>query len=230
MLPDIGTVILTKRKASKNIRLSYTSDGLIRVSLPFYIPFSAGIDFVKKKSEWLAKHRPEAIEKLSNLDRIGKAHKLNFSYSETSSRPSVRVSNTQINITLPRGMNIEDQAAQEVAVRGANKALKKESAQLLPQRLATLANQYGFNYSSVDVKRLSSRWGSCSQHKEIILNIYLMQLPWDLIDYVIIHELVHTEHLNHSTEFWNRFEQIRPNAKKLRRQLRDYKTVVIPIK
>lgn len=229
-LPDIGTVILTKRSSSKSIRLSYMSDGIIRVSLPPFVPYQAGINFVKNSTEWLEKHKPDKPSELEQNDRIGKAHRLIFSYSDTASRPSVRVTNTQINITLPRGMSISDPQSQNAAIRGAHKALKKEAGQLLPQRLDQLAKQYGFEYNSVTSKRLSSRWGSCSQHKDIILNTYLMQLPWDLIDYVIIHELVHTEHLNHSADFWHRFEQIRPDAKRLRKRLKQHKTAIEPTK
>lgn len=226
-LPNIGMVTLTKRRSSKNIRLSYTSDGVIKVSLPYFVPYQAAIAFVKNKSEWLAKHRPEVPDKLKQSDRIGKAHRLNFTISDTS-RPSVRVTHTQINVTVPEGRRIDDEQVQEVAIRGSHRALKKEANQLLPQRIDLLAKKNGFNYSSVEVKRLTSRWGSCSQHKEITLNTYLMQLPWDLIDYVILHELVHTEHLNHSPDFWYRFEQVRPDAKKLRKELKKHKTIVEP--
>lgn len=229
-LPDIGKVTLTKRQSSRNIKLTYATDGSIKVSLPIYVPYQVGISFVKNKAKWLAENKPELDADIEPNDRIGKAHKVNFSISDIASKPSVRVTNTQINVTIPKGVSVEDKNVQETAKRGAYKALKKEANQLLPQRLSQIAQKNGFEYSSVEVKRLTSRWGSCSQHKDIILNIYLMQLPWFLIDYVLIHELVHTEHLNHSADFWKRFEQILPNAKALRKELRNHKTAVTPIK
>jgi predicted metal-dependent hydrolase len=53
-----------------------------------------------------------------------------------------------------------------------------------------------------------------------------MQLPWDLIDYVLLHELVHTEHLHHGAGFWQRFDQVLPGAKQKRKALRAYKPSV----
>ena len=229
-LPEIGKIALTKRRSSKNIKLSYSSDGIIKVSLPIFVPYQAGINFVIKNQAWLEDHRPGEQVVLEQGDRIGKAHRLNFAYSDKASRPSVRVTNTQINVSVPLGHSFSGSDVQTVAIRGAHKALSKEASQLLPQRLDQLAKANRFEYQSVKAKRLTTRWGSCSNTKEIILNIYLMQLPWDLIDYVIIHELVHTEHMNHSISFWQRFEQILFNAKALRKRLKQYQTKITPIK
>jgi predicted metal-dependent hydrolase len=82
------------------------------------------------------------------------------------------------------------------------------------------------SYHSVKVKRLASRWGSCSSNKVITLNFFLMQLPWPLIDYVLIHELIHTRHMNHSPDFWNDFERIHPGAKNTRNILKQYRPVI----
>jgi predicted metal-dependent hydrolase len=56
-----------------------------------------------------------------------------------------------------------------------------------------------------------------------------MQLPWELIDYVIIHELTHTKHLNHSDEFWAEFMRHEPKAKVLRKRVRSYQPVLMAI-
>ncbi len=226
-VPGIGEVTFTKRKGNTNIRLSYARDGSIRVSLPYFVPYEAGVAFVKSKSAWLEKHRPETRPVLKEGQRIGKAHRLHFSISTSAARPSTRVKDGRVTVTMPVLTNEEHEANQQAAERGAHKALKQEADQLLPQRVSQLAAKNGFNYSSLTSKRLSSRWGSCNQQRNIILNIYLMQLPWELIDYVIIHELVHTEYLNHSADFWRRFEQVMPDAKTRRKQLKSHQTHII---
>ncbi|MBA2279081.1 M48 family metallopeptidase [Candidatus Saccharibacteria bacterium] len=225
-LDQIGTVQLHKRKGSRNIRLSFARNGDIRVSLPFWVPYQTGLQFALQRQEWIIKHRPSKPFGLTHGDRIGKAHRLQFVSSNTAIKPSVRITNNLITVQLPLGMSENHTKAQVSAVRGAIRALKKESEQLLPQRLKVLAANHDFNYKSVTVKKLSSRWGSCSQHNEITLNLFLMQIPWNLIDYVLVHELVHTEHLNHSPEFWQRFASIIPNPKKLRKELKNYQTAV----
>lgn len=227
-IPGIGEVTLVKRRSSRNLRLSFGRDGRPRVSLPYWLPYQAGIDFAAAKRDWIAKHQPGPLAGLSDGDRIGKAHRLRIVKNTGTARQSTRVTvkNNLVTITCPVDMPSMHQSVQRAAQRGAHKALKAEADRLLPQRLRQLAAEHGFSYKSVATKRLGSRWGSCSQHKEIILNTYLMQLPWDLIDYVILHELVHTEHLNHSAGFWQRFEQVLPDARLRRKTLKAYKTAV----
>lgn len=228
-IEGIGQVDMTKRRSSRNLRLSFGRDGSLKVSLPYYVPYRAAVEFVKSKRDWIAKHRPTPSTGLSDGDRVGKAHRLKLqtrTQKPESSTVSVKVKDNQVIVTCPVDVPHTHVKIQKAAERGALKALKLEADQLLPRRLCELAKKHNFTYKSVSTKRLSSRWGSCSQHGDIILNIYLMQLPWELIDYVILHELVHTEHLNHSQGFWNRFEQILPDAKSRRKLLKTYKTVV----
>lgn len=225
-IDGVGEVILTKRRGNRNLRLSFARDGSLRVSLPPYVPYQAGVSFVESKRDWIAKHRPVSTANLEQGDRIGKAHRMSFVASNNAKQASVRVSSGSITVSCPASMPTTHQSAQKAAERGALKALKSEADNLLPQRLKILATKHGFSYKTVETKRLSSRWGSCSQNREITLNIYLMQLSWDLIDYVIIHELTHTEHLNHSDKFWQRFEQALPDAKKRRKNLKTYRTTI----
>jgi len=97
---------------------------------------------------------------------------------------------------------------------------------LLPPRLARLASEYGFSYRSVSAKQLKRRWGSCDSQHNIVFNFFLMELPWDLIDYVLLHELTHTEHMHHGPDFWSRLKQISPRALDLRRQINTYRPII----
>jgi predicted metal-dependent hydrolase len=73
---------------------------------------------------------------------------------------------------------------------------------MLKQRLEALAQQHGFSYNRVYVRNQRSRWGSCSHLNNISLNIHLVALTPELMDYVILHELVHTRIKNHSKAYW----------------------------
>ena len=73
---------------------------------------------------------------------------------------------------------------------------------MLKHRLQELAQQHGFSYNRVAVRNQKSRWGSCSHLNNINLNINLVSLTSDLMDYVILHELVHTKIKNHSKKYW----------------------------
>ncbi len=71
----------------------------------------------------------------------------------------------------------------------------------LPSRVEHIAKQCGFKYSGMRISKARSKWGSCRADNQISLSFYLMILPKHLIDYVIIHELSHTIHHNHSERF-----------------------------
>jgi predicted metal-dependent hydrolase len=79
---------------------------------------------------------------------------------------------------------------------------RQQAKQFLPPRVATLAARFGFAYGKITVKNIRSRWGSCSVQNNLNFSIYLMHLPDELVDYVILHELCHTVHKNHGVRFW----------------------------
>ena len=78
----------------------------------------------------------------------------------------------------------------------------------------------------VSFRKAKTRWGSCSDVNNISLNIALTALPQTLSDYIIIHELAHIKHKNHSKDFWNLVAQYYPDHKEARRRLKDYSTVI----
>ena len=93
----------------------------------------------------------------------------------------------------------------------------------LIERLDYLAGKYGFTYQQVFIKNQQTRWGSCSSKDNISLNINLACLPQELQDYVILHELVHTRHKNHSKKFWAAMDELVGDSKQLRKQMRKYR-------
>ena len=82
------------------------------------------------------------------------------------------------------------------------KILMKKAREYLPYRLEYFAKLYGYSYSRCRLTHANTRWGSCSSNRTISLNIGLMKLPEPLRDYVIIHELAHLNHMDHSRSFW----------------------------
>jgi predicted metal-dependent hydrolase len=92
----------------------------------------------------------------------------------------------------------------------------------LIDRLDFLALKYGFQYNRVFVKNQKTRWGSCSNKNNINLNVNLVRLPDELIDYTILHELVHTRVKNHGHRFWAQMDRLLGDARKLDRALSEY--------
>lgn len=82
------------------------------------------------------------------------------------------------------------------------KLLMKKAKEYLPYRLDYYAKLYGYKYDKCRLSHANTRWGSCSSRKTISLNIGLMKVPEQLRDYVILHELAHLNHMDHSKAFW----------------------------
>ena len=82
------------------------------------------------------------------------------------------------------------------------KILMKKAKGYLPYRLEYYAKLYGYSYSKCRLTHANTRWGSCSSNQTISLNIGLMNVPEALRDYVILHELAHLNHMDHSKGFW----------------------------
>ena len=105
------------------------------------------------------------------------------------------------------------------------KYLRKKAKTYLPKRLEEIAQQFGYKYNKVALKFMKSRWGSCSFKNNINLNISLITLENELIDYVLLHELVHTVEKNHSEAFWARVLTHMPDARVRRRALKSRKVI-----
>lgn len=82
------------------------------------------------------------------------------------------------------------------------KLLMKKAREYLPYRLEYYAKLYGYSYNKCRLSHANTRWGSCSSNRTISLNIGLMKVPEILRDYVILHELAHLNHMDHSKAFW----------------------------
>lgn len=215
---------ITKRRNSRNIRLSIDSLGQVKVSQPFWAPYSAGLQFARSKAEWINEQLPSPTL-FAHGGQIGKFHRLHLSSANVKTVRS-KITDTELIVTFPASIGSEHHDVQSKIEKAANLALKQEAAKLLPQRVQVLSRQSGWSYKDLKFKKMKGRWGSCDQHKNITLNIYLMQLPWKLIDYVILHELAHTKHLHHQADFWQDILKVMPDARDRRKEMKNYKPQV----
>jgi predicted metal-dependent hydrolase len=226
-LEGIGPLKVYKRRGTRNIRLSVDHAGKVRVSIPTWLPYKTGLSYAVSKQGWLtAQLATHAQQLYANGQSIGKQHVL---YFEPTTNRAIRTSrkSEQIIIYYPDRLSVTDNLVQAAAGKAAVKALRHEAEQHLPERLQDLANLHDFSFKSVSIRQLKSRWGSCDQDKNIKLNLYLMQLPWELIDYVLLHELVHTRIMQHGPVFWRAMAELQPETPLLRKQIRGYKTAIL---
>lgn len=102
------------------------------------------------------------------------------------------------------------------------KVLMKKARNYLPYRLDFYAKKYGYQYAKCRLSHANTRWGSCSSNRTISLNIGLMNLPETLRDYVILHELAHLNHMDHSRAFWSEVESHDKNYKMHEKKLKHF--------
>jgi predicted metal-dependent hydrolase len=99
---------------------------------------------------------------------------------------------------------------------------KSQTSKIIFERLPLICSKLNLRYNRVLIKGQKSRWGSCSKNKNLNFNLLLAALPSEIIDYVIIHELMHLKELNHSKRFWELVNMHDPDYKYHRKVLRRY--------
>jgi predicted metal-dependent hydrolase len=218
-VPEIGTVFITKKRGQRTMRLRVDTKGSVQVSMPWMVPAGAAKDFVISKRDWIQQQQSHIS--FSPYDGMLLGKTLQLKIIENSQQ--VRSTQTGRTITVPFAGDYDSTNPDhlEKIKKAITKALRTEAEKVLLPRLRELAELYGFEYQSAAIKQLVGRWGSCDSTRHIALSLYLIQLPIELIDYVLIHELTHTVHLNHSPGFWSDVQQLCPDYKQLRRKMRE---------
>ncbi|MBX7242927.1 MAG: M48 family metallopeptidase [Bacteroidia bacterium] len=175
------------RKNVKGLSLRIFPDLQIRVTVPTSFPQHEVEKWVESKSKWVE-------EKL--------AHYRNIKPVPLREEEDVMILGEVIQSGFP----------------SANKAIltawyKTQAKKYLIPRVVQLADYHGFRFGKVFIRDTKSKWGSCSSLNNIGLNYRLIKAPSFIIDYVIIHELCHTVHFNHSPEFWSLVQKHCPDYK-----------------
>jgi len=180
-------------------------------------------EVLAQNEEWVL----ETLEKLENrletqfqrqyiqdeiFRYLGNDYALNFIQKKNGKRITIKFSddNNTLNVALPPDIETSDTEAIQEAVE---KFYRKKAKDYLPDRAREIADELGHEIKRVYVKNQKTRWGSCSSKNNINLNLRLMMTPKEAIDYIIIHELCHMTHMDHSKAFWDLVETHCPRYK-----------------
>ena len=231
-LEGVGDILFRHSSKARHLSISVRPFAGARVSIPIGMSYNSAVRLVTEKKVWIKQHldKMKEFEKQQtmfdeNSGYCTKHHILNLR-KEDRKNISVRISKEKINVVYPTELNSNSKEVQSAVRKGIERALKIEASQFLPEKLKSLAVKFNFNYNKLTLKNIKSRWGSCSRKNNINLSIHLMRLPDQLIDYVILHELVHTVHHNHSKIFWALLDKVTGGAKSLDKELRKYRIAI----
>lgn len=180
--------------------------------------------FINEKSSWILKTMSKMAPQVQEIERF----QARLAQGEVLYMGSWRAVNLQPG-TRPMAKFLADGSLQISGVPtieadttlAAVKALAKPYLQNRTQQWASHTG-HEQDVTRVTVRSQQTRWGSCSSRGSINLNWRLALMPTALSDYVIIHELMHLRHMNHSAAFWNEVARYCPEYKLLRKQVQDY--------
>ena len=207
------------RSDRKSLALTIDLKGRLIIRAPRRLPKSEIDSFVKSREKWIIRHRqrmienytPVALKKYIDGEKFllfGNEYPL--SIIECS---KMMVVNDKI--IMPQRFNDNFRSAM---VRFYKDNLKLYAS----HRVEEIAKENSLNFSKLKITSAQKRWGSCNSKGNINLTYKLCMAPKRIIDYVLIHELCHTQHLNHSHNFWQLVDSIMPDYKTYQNWLRDY--------
>ncbi len=218
---EFGKITIRRSPRATQVRIRVAPDGTLRASIPIYAPILLVKNLLKNSRQEIQKIMAQAkpVYQYVNGMQIGKSHTLIIQNTDNHTT-TVATHGQQIIVKLPSNISPANPIISRQIRDAIIAALRLEAKSYLPKRLSYLAQKYGYKYSQIRFSHASGRWGSCSSNGTISLNIALMKLPFEQIDYVIIHELSHTIQMNHSKDFWLLVEKADPYYRQHRRALK----------
>ena len=227
-IATIGNVTLRKSNRAKHLSIKIKPAEGVSVTIPKRVSFIEGELFAVSKQKWILKHLPKVENyekrriKFDESTKYKTKHHTLVIIKGKTKQSYVKIFDSLIEVVVAENMDISSEKAQSIIKFGITEALRIEAKKYIPNRVEELSKKFGFKYNKVFLKNLRSRWGSCSWQNNINLNIHLMRLPYELIDYVILHELAHTIHKNHSKLFWGKLEDVITDSKIFDKQMKNY--------
>lgn len=217
---EFGRVTVRRSALASSVKIRVAANGTLSASLPPYAPMFMIKRLIQSSRselrELLNQHQPPQL--FQDGMTIGKSHHLVV--RPTTGHLDVSRAGLIITVQLPEDETLSSPDVIAAIREEMRAALRIEAKQYLPRRLKFLADKLDCSYDRVRFSHASGRWGSCSSQGTISLNIALMKLPHELIDYVLVHELSHTKHMDHSSEFWQQVSIGDPDYKTHRRAMK----------
>jgi predicted metal-dependent hydrolase len=205
------------RSARKTLALIVKPDGSLIVRAPLRISEKVIREFVEKNRRWIETKQAKALATLPSPPRQYVPGE-RFLYLGVP-YPLVIVKEQKKNLLLDEQFKLAE-SAQSQAALAFEDWYRDRARQILNERVSFYAHQHDLQYQGIRITSARTRWGSCSASGALNFSWRLILAPLEVVDYVVIHELVHTVFHNHSRQFWRKVEMIMPNYKEHRKWLR----------
>ena len=200
----------------KNIKNAYIQikDGLVYIRVPKRMSEKDIDKLVKEREKWIKKHLEEQKRRDENskqyIELLGKKYDINII---NSNRDCIEIAEGKANIYL----NENTEEKKKKLIKNLYKKCALKQYTITTQKMMEIT---GLAPDSWRIRDIHSAWGSCSSKRNITLSLNLIKKREELIEYVVLHELCHLKHMNHSKEFWELVGKYMPNYKECRRELK----------
>jgi len=213
------------RSSRRTLSLSIREGGSLLIRAPWHLSAGTIMSFVISKESWIIRQRNRVLEKEAAKKEPGYSNGCLMPYMgneykiELSEAPRKSIAVNDSSIYVASRYPDDPEKVKEIM----DIWYLAEAKRHLISRTFELAGLYASETgmpTSVGVRKMKSRWGTCRTNGKIMLNSELIKKRQDLIDSVILHELCHLKHHNHGKEFYALLEKLMPGYKNLRKELR----------
>lgn len=206
--------VYIRRSRRKTLSLNVTTDGSILIKAPLFFPEVDIHNFINRQKEWIS----QIIDKNRKIKR--------YSFNNGSEVPFlgrglIISSGSQFSETLLKGESIIIPYGKRVE-NELESFYRNMAREIIEERVKIYADILGVEYNRISIKAQKTRWGSCSGKGNLNFNWKVILTPFELVNYLVIHEVCHLKEMNHSKEFWKQVEQLDPDYIEHRRELQNY--------
>jgi len=216
---------ITRSARAKYTRIKISNCGILTLIIPVHTSIKYGQSFIQSKVVWIEKQLGNSVYTSDDLPEFLHLKLLketwDISYQESKSK--------KIYLTEESGFKLIIRGAisnKELIKKVINQWCQFKSKHIFHEMLQEIAIEYNFHFKKLSIRSQKTRWGSCSQDKNISLNSKLLFLDKKIVRYVMIHELCHTKEMNHSQRFWRLVNDCDPNYLEHRKQLKKFGSLI----
>lgn len=225
-------IVKTRRKKSIGLKSKATQ---LELHVPQHLSDRAIVKILARHAAWIERRvalyqsQLQASFQFKAGERLlFKGEDIGFELQKQDSLRRVQIELLSNHFVFRLPGNRTNEADLSVVLKKPLQAWYKQQAELyFEQKMPLFAQQIGVHYQSIQVKTYKSRWGSCYPDGRIQFNWKLMQAPSWVIDYVMVHELCHLKHANHSAAFWQLVEQHYPQTQAAKQWLKQHQRPLI---
>ncbi len=218
-----------RNKRAKYLRIKILKNQTVEVVVPPFTRLQEAEKFVQDNLKFIKQKIAEQPNIVFNKGLYQtKYHRISISKNRYE-KSETELNGSYIDIKTNPALGIEHSQNQEYIQYVFTETLRFEAKKYIPKRVLELSKKHGLSFQNIKINSAKTRWGSCSSSDNLNFSCFLMMLPYHLIDYVILHELSHTIHKNHSRDFYTLLNRLSEgNHDAFNQELKQYTVTLYP--